>query len=325
MGLLSKANKYSFNTDCNKAKKYSFNTNCSVVDRIENNDRYKRIILKDKRFDDNFYNNSNFVKNLYNWKRDNPKNKIVGVLFSNGLDSTYKVIEEILKGNCVVPIINTFNDDYDIFNVSCYAIEILSRLYPGQLFKPLPIINISFNEYVNFGDSFKFTQQFMNPYSVSLIDREILKYIEEVHYGLVLEDQGVSFLNEIKTVYKLGFEFNCDYINSKIKIPILKFDLIKKLKSHLYEEFDHIVFRKLPIISCENPDITYYINEDKSELIIGVRICNNCHSCITNNNMRIPLSDNFIIKVNIKDRLFRWDYYNKDDKLITAEAKERCY
>ena len=224
--------------------------------------------------------------------------KIVGVLFSNGLDSTYRIIEEINKGNIVVPITNVFNDDYDLYNIAVCTIEILANMYPKSLHGIVKMIDIKFNENVNFRDSFKYTQQFINPYCISLIDLKILGLLDEIHYSLVLEDQGVSYIDDIRNVYKLGFNFNLDYIQNKLEIPELKFDMIKYDKVYLYEKYKYL-FDQLPIVSCQGADISYFTNKEKNKLGIYIRMDHDCHSCEINSNKKLnSLNDSIFIELN---------------------------
>lgn len=247
--------------------------------------------------------------------------KIVGVLFSNGLDSTYRIIEELNKGNIVVPITNVFNDDYDLYNIGILTIEMLANMYPKSLHKVVKMIDIKFSENVNFADSFKYTQQFVNPYCISLIDLKILGLLDEIHYSLVLEDQGISYIDDIRNVYKLGFNFNLDYIKNKLEIPELKFDMIKYDKVYLYEKYKYI-FDQLPIVSCQNANVSYFTNKKKDKFYIHICMDNKCHSCDINSNLKLNSLNNSIFieinKFNEKRIICKKEYEND----ITAEAME---
>lgn len=299
------------------------------VNRIDSN-KYETINIKDSFMKDGFakfystyndYDDKKYIKteDLLSLKRDG--RKIVGVLFSNGLDSTYRVIEEITKGNIVVPITNIYNNDYDLYNIGVLTIEMLANKYPNSLHRIVKMIDISYSENANFAYSFKFTQQFLNPYCISLIDFKILSLLDEIHYSLVLEDQGISFIDDIKNVYKLGFNFNLDYIQNKLEIPELKFDMIKYDKVYLYEKYRYI-FDQLPIISCQNVNITYYTDKKKEKLYIHIRMDHECHSCEINSNLRLISLNNSIFieldKFNEKRIICKKEYEDG----ITAEAVE---
>ena len=247
--------------------------------------------------------------------------KIVGVLFSNGLDSTYRIIEEINKGNIVVPITNVFNRDYDLYNIGILTIEMLANMFPNSLHRVVKMIDIEFSENVNFANSFKYTQQFVNPYCISLIDLKILGLLDEIHYSLVLEDQGISYIDDIRNVYKLGFNFNLDYIQNKLEIPELKFDMIKYDKVYLYEKYKYI-FDQLPIVSCQNANVSYFTNKKKDKFYIRICIDNECHSCDINSNLKLNSLNNSIFieinKFNEKRIIYKKEYEND----ITAEAME---
>lgn len=275
------------------------------VNTIDSN-KYDTINIKESFKKDGFadfystcndYDDKKYVKteDLLSLKRSGCK--IVGVLFSNGLDSTYRVIEEITKGNIVVPITNIFNGDYDLYNIGILTIEMLANKYPNSLHKIVKMIDINYSENVNFMYSFKFTQQFLNPYCISLIDFKILSLLDEIHYSLVLEDQGISFIDDMKNVYKLGFNFNLDYIQNKLEIPELKFDMIKYDKVFLYKKYKYL-FDQLPIISCQSARISYLTNKKKDKLYIHIHMDQDCHSCEINSNLRlISLNDSIFIEL----------------------------
>lgn len=241
------------------------------------------------------------LSRITNFKKENPNKKVIGVLYSGGFDSTYDILRELDKGNFVIPIINIHNSNnyHNTFQCLRYycaykVIEIISKHY-DTLFDL--VLNFENGFYSRF--SFNYSQQMINAISLSMLGYTFIKEIDEFHMCIILGDDGVSYIKDMERIYKDTFKFQAPYYqesdrllygyvshfdHNKIKIPPLKFPLIKYPKFYIIKyvvtnfkkmNIDNIFhqIKLLPIFSCENLKIEY--NKDK----IVIKNCKDCISC----------------------------------------------
>lgn len=251
---------------------------------------------------------------------NNNKNqkKIIGVLYSGGLDSTFDILNELTKGNCVVPIINIINSDYllgstsnEIMKYYCSfkTLKMIGQAFnkPNEMRLFTPIFNSAFQAYSM--SSFSYSIQMFNIATLPTLGYNLLKHIDEFHMGLVLEDQGVSYMKEMKDLYYASSKFvvriDEEYdANNKIKLPILKFPLIKYSKNQI-ENAVLFLYNKtfnmsdeLPIISCDHINLYMKNDNDKKEIII--KACGICDSCLKNKENNIGYGTR-IIKIDVSE------------------------
>lgn len=169
---------------------------------------------------------------------DEDKN-VVGLLYSGGKDSTCRLIELLEQGETVYPIVNTFNATSVDSNIqrelSTYQLfDIWKCIGKGKLLRPHFITSISY--YFGEDGCTGFSQQQHNAFSLSLLSASILKRFKRIEFCLVNGDQGISWINDIKQVYKACMKFNIIDFIDHCKIPPLTFPYTKMMKSDIYHK-----------------------------------------------------------------------------------------
>lgn len=298
---------------------------CNVTDKL----LYKMIVPYFKGI---VYNDFPDIDDPFN----NVKEKsVVGLLYSGGKDSTARLIELLEQGKSVLPIMNMFNKDCvsDRFNRCLSAIRNLHVIndykYKGTLYKPIFPVSISFL----FTDpSFGFCQQQTNILSLSMIGPKTLSKLESIEMCLIMGDQGISFINDLKRVYNSVMKFNVyTFVENKtlppLRFPYSKMDkeiIINKLLS--FGDICHEIY----VPSCQRPRLDIApltIEHNKCYLDIYMSNCGDCVDCKRLKNMhqfnegtvfRVPLDE---IKMTKKDEVFEdfdktvLDAYLNDDHI----------
>lgn len=164
---------------------------------------------------------------------------VVGLLYSGGKDSTCRLIELLEQGETVYPIVNTFNakslDSNIQRELSTYQLfDIWKCVGKGKLLRPQFITSISY--YFGEDGCTGFSQQQHNAFSLSLLSANILKRFKRIEFCLVNGDQGISWINDIKQVYKACMKFNTIDFVDHCKIPPLTFPYTKMMKSEIYHK-----------------------------------------------------------------------------------------
>lgn len=261
----------------------------------------------------------NSVSDIWYLRNKNPKAKVVGIMFSGGLDSTTLLLRELNKGNIVIPILNKFNSNEDTCSLFKYMMaqialnkiaEKISNIENKKMFLVSPIV-CNHIQFGCLGDGFVFTQQMFNSVAPACIGYERIRSIDEIMIGTILGDQGVSYINEMKRIYNDAMKFQLkpsegetSYVAGREnKIAKLTFPLIKTSKVSVKEEFVGLckyVFgfdnMELPVFSCENLKITNKIIFKDNKIFLKTltvpckvendrnRICHSCEFDYTNNN-----------------------------------------
>lgn len=242
----------------------------------------------------------NILKRLSNYKQydlpilSSEDKNIVGLLYSGGKDSTCRLIELLKQGETVYPIVNTFNATSVDSNIqrelSMYQLlDIWKCVGKGKVIRPHFITSISYH----FGEDGQtgFSQQQHNAYSLSLLSNDILKRFKRIEFCLINGDQGISWINDIKQVYKSCMKFNAiDFIDHH-KIPPLTFPYTKIMKSEVFDklvkfgtkykkyfEYDKVLF----VPSCQQLEFSKpYVEKhgDEFYLCFISHPCGRCDSC----------------------------------------------
>lgn len=217
----------------------------------------------------------NSVSDIWRLRYKYPKAKVVGIMFSGGLDSTTLLLRELNKGNIVIPILNRFNSNDDTCSLFKYMMaqialnKIVDKIYKIENKKMILVSPIVCNhiQFGCLGDAFVFTQQMFNSVAPACIGYELIRSIDEIMIGTVLGDQGVSYINDMKRIYNDAMKFqvkitegNTSYVvGRENKIAKLTFPLIKTEKSQIKNEFTNLckyefgfTEMELPVFSCEN-------------------------------------------------------------------------
>lgn len=216
----------------------------------------------------------NSVSDIWNLRYKHPKAKVVGIMFSGGLDSTTLLLRELNKGNIVIPILNRFNSNDDRCSLFKYMmtqitlnkiVDKISKIKTKKMILVSPIV-CNHIQFGCLGDGFVYTQQMFNSVAPACIGYERIRSIDEIMIGTVLGDQGVSYINDMKRIYNDAMKFqvkttedNTSYVvGRENKIAKLTFPLFKTEKSQIKSEFTVLCNEfgftemELPVFSCEN-------------------------------------------------------------------------
>jgi len=237
---------------------------------------------------------------------------------SGGFDSTYLLIKNLNEGHEVYPIyihsptVNQIKQTIELNSVK----QLLERLHSFNNLKGLTETDINLNGIPNLFSSqpiFWLLGLFNEVKNISLYSD-----YDEVHIGYILGDGAVSYLHEIKKLWKALFSFSLpDYKVPKLVFPLLKYHketIIKKLDEYNSEIFDNCWF-------CETPNIINTKRMKNGNIEMYVESCGECSPCIRTRNI---ISDNFI-----KLKKYRaiilindiYNYLNKTKKTVIRDIK----
>ena len=249
-------------------------------------------------------------------KKTTPNARVVGVLFTGGADSTSLVLDNLERGNIVIPIYNRINIKYAAYHLVAFAVySELKRLSPNSQ-NLMPIWNgLALDGDTLFGYSYcheGFIQQPYNMFSLAYISPDITNLIDEFQIGIVSGDQSVPFTKQMKRAYQNMFALSHVYgVKGACKDsevthrPALTFPLVGKPKKTVFDILKKYEMDWIPL-SCENPDIAVSVfgKVTEEELVkilnkplepfrgvevhkldfpvglhIGISDCQMCHSC----------------------------------------------
>jgi len=192
--------------------------------------------------------------------------KIVGVLFSGGLDSTYLVWKNLKDGNIVIPIYIEISNNYNKTIIEKNRIKLLYKEFSKEYSNNIKNIEYILKLEINTFNSNVYLKQ-VPIWILGILFAECLN-ADEFQIGYVCGDDSVSFISDIKRIYK-------SYLGLVEKQPPIKFPLTKEMKSDLYYQLPNNY--KEYIFSCENPVI---VGSEKND-IIRYNACCNCCACKT--------------------------------------------
>lgn len=301
--LISKSKVSSYYTVADLSDKYHITINVEdilkdakyiyVLDEIDGyNNRIRHQFSQ--MIDDYYINVLNYYKYKFNKDMRSVGGKadknVIGVLFSGGKDSLLRVLELLEAGETVLPIMNGFNTHDP--NVSIMNKLILIQLYwnvermklPGKLMLPITPLFIGFK----FDDNWSgLSQQQINVMSLCFLGRDTLKALKRIEFCLVMNDCSISFIDDIKRIYRDAMRFNSADFLYHDKIPPLVFPYIKYDKPAIYSkifDFDERHNVRFWAPSCESLEFkTFGIVESGTSndkyLIISAEDCEKCSSC----------------------------------------------
>ena len=190
--------------------------------------------------------------------------KKVLVLFSGGLDSTYLVYKNLKEGNQVIPIYTEImNNTKKVYAEKTQIDRIYNLLYEEFSGYLHPIYFPNRFEITGSGGNVSVLPQ-VPAWIFGIIYSGQLQNVDEVQIGYVMNDDAISYLDDIKAIYH-------SYQNMvPIKLPELVFPLTKTKKYEIDEKLPE-KYRELTI-SCEYPTIAY--NQ-------GIKFydCGDCEPC----------------------------------------------
>lgn len=226
-----------------------------------------------------------------------PDKKVVIVLYSAGLDSTYLLLKELDKGNYIIPVTNLLNSD-DLDFISHYIIQLnIRHLYRTNLNRLI----YSVDSQVRNNSSFSYYQQVYNIISIFVLGYNFLQYVDEVQIGLTLKDEGVSYIPELRTLFNTSLKLMPDEeapLKTKLVFPLSK--MSKPMIAEKLEKLQKKNNTKLRILSCER-SFSRIENDDKEAVMI-IKYCGTCNSCQRNLNEGLGRYNKDII---LRTKIFR--------------------
>lgn len=228
-----------------------------------------------------------------------PDKKIVIVLYSAGLDSTYLLLKELDKGNYVIPVVNHLNsDDLDYNYLLHYIIQLnMHHLYRTNLNRLI----YSAESQIRNSSSFSYYQQVYNAMSIFTLGYNFLQYVDEVQIGLTLKDEGISYIPELRTLFNTSLKM---IPNEEVPLKTkLTFPLSKMNKETIAEKLDKLQKKNhtdLKVMSCENPFAR--VENDDRNVVMTIKCCETCNSCQRNISEHLERLNKDIV---LKSRIFR--------------------
>ena len=226
--------------------------------------------------------------------------KHVLIPYSGGLDSTYLIWKNLKEGNRVTTVYFEISN-----NSSKVTLEKIHRT---------KILDILEKDYYSMLDDSYFTYKVeagnvVNNYSLIQVPIWMLgafmasnDKFDEVQMGYVMNDDALSYLEEIKALYEAYQPFSND------KLPLMTFPIIKQGKEQMLNELPEEIVKY--VYSCENP---YIIKDNKDQIVYRY-----CSSCVPCNKYYEKL------KYNNYAFIFSGEYertYNKNTKEFTSTYK----
>src|SRR5258706_4867360 len=154
---------------------------------------------------------------------DEEPKKRVAILFSSGLDSTYLIWKNLENGNEVLPIYIEIKNNENKTKIEKQNVTMLCEMF-REKYGDKKIQHTCFISEVlitNNNLDLLFTQLPIWIFSLVYLP---MHRIDEIQIGYVMNDDAISYINEIKKFYKAHSWLH------EIKQPKLVFPLIKEYK-----------------------------------------------------------------------------------------------
>lgn len=202
---------------------------------------------------------------------DKKKNKNVAILFSSGLDSTYLMWKNLEDGNEVTPIYIEIKNNENKTKIEKQNVKMLCEKFGEKYTDKLrPLLSISEVLISNGNSDLIFSQ--LPIWIFSLLYIPIFR-INEIQIGYVMNDDAVSYIDDIKKFYKAHAWLQ------KGAQPKLVFPLIKTSKWNMMNELPY-EYREF-VTSCENPRLLPYHMHVKgtNKKLQFYKPCGDCVPC----------------------------------------------
>lgn len=171
----------------------------------------------------------------------NAKQKKVLLTWSGGLDSTFMIFDYLRRGYHVDVVYARFKNSYGKTAREEKAIDAMFTQYFSNFnVKRVNTIEVSLG---SFTQSLCLTQ--VPSWLLALIS-SVDQSHDEVALGYVMNDDAVSFLDDIRTVWN-SYQGLMHY-----PLPPLVFPLIKKQKNYIYRELPEVL--RANVMWCESGD-----------------------------------------------------------------------
>ena len=207
---------------------------------------------------------------------------------SGGFDSSYLLIKNLQNGDTVQPVY--------IFVSSINRIkQKIESSVVKNLIKKLQVKHDNLKDLIEADISMDSTRNIISDqpiYWTLALFKEVKKYgfynnYDEVHIGYILQDAAISYLREIKALWKALHSFSHpdpDFVIPKLCFPLSKYHKVQIINSLQYLDDDIID----SCWNCENPDIIK-TTRHKDTIEAYIEPCGNCAPCVhlknTNNSV----------------------------------------
>lgn len=191
--------------------------------------------------------------------------KKIGILFSSGLDSTYLVWKNLKEGNQVYPFYFKINNNGGKSRLEINRSELLIKEFNSEFNNHVEYLKQTIELTVN-NYSHTIHLQQVPIWILGLVYSQC-EHLDEFHIGYIMNDDAVSYIDDIVKIYKSYTSIVNDLI------PI-KFPLLKRKKYEILDELPE-KYKNL-IVSCENPNV-----DDVEDIngILNYRPCGSCAAC----------------------------------------------
>lgn len=255
-------------------------------------------MMSEEKFNDKIreYNSYYYILNpifrpgLETFKEENPGKEIVIVLYTGGVDSTYSLLRELEKGNLVIPVYNRLNCECEKGKFSLIEYTLIHNVKMlRSKYSNLESLQLNVSSQTHLSSSFVYYQQVYNVISIFAIGYDILQYVDNVIMSIVMGDDSVSYLSELRSIFNTSMKMMS--IDDKPLKVSLKFPLVKTNKHRVHSRLKDLMKKtdvNIKLISCENPKVLSKLNR-KGDLEIEICPCERCNSCIHNREKDIEL------------------------------------
>ena len=218
------------------------------------------------------------------------KPKHILVSFSGGIDSTYLVYKNLKKGYRVTGLYTTIQNNDNKVMVEKFQVEKLTRLFNKEFDNQFDL-RMGMSVYAQCGSNLIFKQ--ITIWLVSLL-YEGDKY-DEIHIGAVMNDDMISYVDDIKKMWKAML-----FLKDQEEIAPLLFPITKMTKWQIVEALPQ-QYKEL-VTYCENPTIVKSAEDNNGDLQFAN--CKECNAC--------------------KRYAYNKDMFNVEYGLIQQDKKSNC-
>lgn len=190
---------------------------------------------------------------------------VVGVVYSGGWDSTLLMLRNIEAQRFIQPILFGYVDDDVIREI---GLKILSAKYGRFILPPISVSPLTIGGNV---ENNCCGQQAYIHFMLGFLPVDLLPMLSEIQVGYVMNDDAISFLDELRSLTKTHFE-----IQQKLNVPVT-YPLTKISRDEVHEEVKQKLGDFCTCISCERPDTKFYKKGD--DLVMLMEACGDCVSC----------------------------------------------
>lgn len=195
------------------------------------------------------------------------RNKVVGVLFTSGVDSTYLVYKNLMEGNTVLPYYINLTNNANKCKKELEQIKKLISLFKDDYKEKIANIDLIADVQVNTNgrnDCYALVQPAIWLFGLSWRHGEV----DEFQMAYVANDCALSYLDDIKRVHNSYRGL----MEKKVKFAPLKFPLIKYTKKEMMYALPDKYAEH--VYSCENPDTSYVDPKNPT-----LESCGYCEPC----------------------------------------------